>query len=138
MTPVAVSGVSNIGFRGWHGPQPFAPAYRLPMIQDAHLQYMAALLGDRFLAYVSGTGVEDVQARLHGRSDQLDDPAEAALLAVLQQAGAWVPIVPAVQPPLVPDGNRPDGSPEERMRRFAWVDMDVEQSWANLARLGTG
>lgn len=87
---------------------------------------------------MSAAGIEDVESWLRGDSDQLEEPAQAALLAILEQARAWVPIVPTIQPPLVPDGNRPDGSPVERMRRFAWVDMDADQSWANLARLSTG
>ena len=59
-------------------------------------------------------------------------------MATLERARQWIPLPPPDPPPLEPDGGFPDGTPAIRMRRFGWVDMDAEQSWANVLRLGGG
>src|SRR5437868_2052625 len=102
------------------------------MIEDRGLRYVATLLGAPFLAYMASVSVEQMIDRLDGPGERLPEENERALTSSLEWALGWVP-VPPDEPVLVPDGNRPDGSPADRMRRFGWVDMDRGQSMANLA-----
>jgi hypothetical protein len=118
--------------------RPTEDRYRCGMITDEALRYVGGLLGYAFLAYVADASVDEVRERFEGAVETLEGHCEPALMATLEQARAWVPQVPLVESALIPDGNSPDGSPCDRMRRFGWVDMDAEQSYANLARLSCG
>jgi hypothetical protein len=110
----------------------------LPDDTDEALRYVGGLLGYGFLAYVADASIDEVRERFDGAVDALEGHREPALMAALEHARTWVPRLPLVEPVLIPDGNRPDGSPADRMRRFGWVDMDAEQSHANLVRLSCG
>jgi hypothetical protein len=104
------------------------------MLDDPGLRYAASLLGDVFLGYVTGRSRDEIVDRVNGDLDALPEPSEEALAGTLHMALQWVP-VPTPDPPLIPDGGRPDGSPQDRMRRFGWVDMDRAHSFANIVRL---
>jgi hypothetical protein len=108
------------------------------MIDDEALRYAASLLGYRFLAYVTGSSEDSISARIAGDLDDLEDEREGALMATLDQALQWAPLPPPPAVELAPDGGRPEGSPADRMRRFAWVDTHQEQSLANLGRVSSG
>lgn len=108
------------------------------MLEDPHLHYAAKLLGDLFLAYVTNADPIDIHDRVDGERASLDGDSERSLIGTLELAIQWVPLPAPDPPPLEPDGGFPDGTPTNRMRRFGWVDMDAEQSWANIVRTSVG
>jgi hypothetical protein len=108
------------------------------MIESDALRYVADLLGAPFLAYVTDVGVEQARDRIEGEVDSLGGNHEHALMATLEQASRWAPPPGSEAALAFPDGSKPDGSPATRLRRFGWVDMDEEKSFANLLRLSAG
>ncbi len=108
------------------------------MLDSDSMRYVADLLGASFLAYVTDVGVEQARDRIEGDADSLGGNHEQALIATLEQASNWAPPPGSEAALAFPDGSKPDGSPATRMRRFGWVDMDEEQSFANLLRLSAG
>jgi hypothetical protein len=81
------------------------------MIEHEPLRYISSLLGVSFLAYVLNLSEEELQARIHGDVEQLDEPAEEALADVLRHAAELAGEPPVGEPPPLPEG-----SPAVRMR----------------------
>lgn len=108
------------------------------MLNDRKLRYIAGLLGSAFLAYITNASRDDIEARVDGDRESLGGESESMLISALNLAAGLVPDPPVI-PAFVPDGGYPDGSPADRMRRFAWVDIeDLGLSYANLGRQRSG
>ena len=119
-------------------PRPSGVGKRRLEVVDEALRYVAHLLGPKFLAYVADVSTEAVIRRVDADLQSLGGENERALIDVLERGSAWAPRPGSPETLAFPDGNKPDGSPADRMRRFGWVDMDTEQSWANIARAKAG
>jgi hypothetical protein len=89
---------------------------------------IAHLLGAPFLAYVINLDPGNAQARLDGQLAELADPGERAFHDLIAHTVTLINMANA----------SPDGPPSELVRRLGWIDMDREQSHANLFRLANG
>jgi hypothetical protein len=99
------------------------------MNKDPTTQKVLSLVGLPFLAYIANSSERNIETWINGDRSKFDGPQQAALIEALRLALEWAQPPQPNAPPA-----RPDGEPSDRMRRFAWFDLDAKQSRANMLR----
>jgi hypothetical protein len=102
-------------------------------LDDETTRSVVDLLGIPFVAYVLDITEEEVERRASGCEQELPPGKEDAFKDLVRHAIELGSEAPFGQSPAFPDG-----SIEIRMRRFGWVDLDYNQTHANLLRLASG
>jgi hypothetical protein len=102
-------------------------------LDDETARSVVDLLGIPFLAYVVDVTEEEVERRTSGSEQELPVDKEEAFEALLGHAVELGSDAPFGQSPA-----SPDGSLDIRMRRFGWVNLDYNETHANLLRLANG